>query len=81
MRRRGFLRALGAGLLAAPLAVEAQPIRKLPRVGVLITANPRLYDAFVDELRRLGYVDARTSSSSSAMPKDGSSAFPPSRRT
>ena len=59
MKRRTFLSGLSAGMLAAPLAVEAQPMRKLPRVGILITANPRLYDPFVDELRRLGYVDGQ----------------------
>jgi ABC-type uncharacterized transport system substrate-binding protein len=59
MDRRRFLLTSLAGTLAAPLAVEAQPMGKLPRVGVLITANPRLYDAFVEELRRLGYVDGQ----------------------
>ena len=58
MDRRRFLLTSLAGA-AAPLGAEAQPMRKLPQVGILITANPRLYDAFVEELRRLGYVDGQ----------------------
>jgi len=57
--RRAFLGTLTGGLLATPLAARAQQMRKVWRVGVLVTANPRLYDGFVDELRRLGYVDGQ----------------------
>ena len=57
--RRGFIRALAGGLLAAPVAAQAQPAGKVWQVGVLVTANPRIYDSFVDELRRLGYVDGQ----------------------
>src|SRR6266852_4057017 len=57
--RRAFLGTLTGGLLAAPLAAEAQQAGKVSRVGVLVTANPRLYDGFVDELHRLGYVDGQ----------------------
>jgi putative tryptophan/tyrosine transport system substrate-binding protein len=46
-------------LLAAPLAVEAQATGKLWRVGILVTANPRVYDSFVDELRELAYIDGQ----------------------
>jgi putative ABC transport system substrate-binding protein len=46
-------------LLLMVCVAGAQPIGKVPRVGILITANPRLYDPFVEELRRLGYVDGR----------------------
>ena len=35
MDRRAFLSALTGGLLAAPLAAEAQPARKVYRIGVL----------------------------------------------
>jgi putative ABC transport system substrate-binding protein len=59
MDRRAFL-ALGAGgLLAVPAVAEGQQAGKVSRVGVLVTANPRLYDGFVDELHRLGYVDGQ----------------------
>jgi len=46
-------------LLLMPCAAGAQPTGKRPRVGVLITANPRLYDPFVEELRRLGWIDGQ----------------------
>jgi len=46
-------------LLLMVCVAGAQPMGKLPRVGILITANPRLYDPFVEELRRLGYVDGQ----------------------
>src|SRR5882724_10019872 len=59
MDRRVFIGTLVSGLLAAPLAAEAQQAGKVWRVGVLVTANPRVYDGFVDELRRLGYVDGQ----------------------
>ena len=47
-------------LLLMAWAAGVQPTGKLPRVGVLITANPRLYDGFVEELRGLGYVDGQS---------------------
>jgi putative ABC transport system substrate-binding protein len=59
MGRRTFLGTLTGGLLAAPLAGEAQQAGRVWRVGILATANPRVYDASIDELRRLGYVDGR----------------------
>src|SRR5260370_1949241 len=59
MDRRAFIGALAGGLLAAPRGVGAQQAGKVWRVGVLVTANPRVYDGFVDELRRLGYVDGQ----------------------
>ena len=59
MNRRRFLLTSLAGAFAAPLAAEAQPMGKRPRVGILVTANPRLYDPFVEELRSLGYLDGQ----------------------
>ena len=49
-------------LLAAPLAVEAQPSGKVPRIGYLCThpcGGPR-HQAFVQSLEALGHVDGRT---------------------
>ena len=49
------------GLLAAPLAAEAQPSNKVPVVGMLTPApgpSP-LFDAFRLGLRELGYVENR----------------------
>jgi ABC-type uncharacterized transport system substrate-binding protein len=58
MDRRAFL-AGAAALLAAPLAAEAQPAGKIPRIGYLsLESSPAQYlEAFHDGLRRLGYVD------------------------
>jgi putative ABC transport system substrate-binding protein len=50
------------GLLAAPLAAEAQPAGKVPRIGYLAlnpTANPHLHEAFRQGLRDLGYIEGR----------------------
>ena len=41
MDRRAFLGTLAGGLLAAPLAAEAQEGRKVPRIGVLWPNPPR----------------------------------------
>src|SRR4051812_40101405 len=57
MDRRTLLGALTGGLVVAPLAGKAQPIRKLPRIGVIgerSSADPFL-TAFRQGLRDLGY--------------------------
>jgi putative tryptophan/tyrosine transport system substrate-binding protein len=63
MERHEFIVTLGVALLAAPLAAEAQPAGKIPRLcfltfslGIpLSTFNP-----FFQRLRDLGYVDGQT---------------------
>ncbi len=58
MKRRGFLSALSAGLLAAPLAAEAQQAGKVYRVGWLATfTEPR--STFREAMRELGYVEGK----------------------
>ena len=60
MDRREFLGTIAGGLLAAPLAAEAQQARKVPRVGFLVLArNPGVEDSFPRGLRDLGYVEGR----------------------
>ena len=62
MERRTFLALLPGSLLAAPLAAEAQPTGKVPRIGYLAlqpAANPHLHEAFRQGLRDLGYVERR----------------------
>jgi len=59
--RRVFVGSLTGGLLAAPLAAEAQPAAKVPRIGVLGSGSradlsPRL-DPFRQGLRELGWVE------------------------
>src|SRR5687767_8499539 len=61
MERRAFL-AGSVALLAAPLAAEAQPSGKMPRVGVLANgsaATSRPVDAFRGGLRDFGYVEGQ----------------------
>ncbi|MFI5373189.1 MAG: ABC transporter substrate-binding protein [Candidatus Rokuibacteriota bacterium] len=65
MPRRAFMAAIAGGLLAAPLAAEAQPAGKVPLIGLLDYSSPdpaRLnwWKAFRDALRELGYVEGRS---------------------
>jgi putative tryptophan/tyrosine transport system substrate-binding protein len=59
-RRREFIRLIG-GAAAWPLAARAQQSRKLPRVGVLVSASPPhpFADAFRRGLRALGYTEGQ----------------------
>ena len=62
MERRAFISGITGGLLAAPLAAEAQQAAKIPRIGYLanrLAANPDQQGAFLQGLRDLGYVDGR----------------------
>jgi putative ABC transport system substrate-binding protein len=62
MNRREFIGALAGGLVAAPLAAEAQQAAKIARIGYLsinLAANPHLREAFLQGLRDLGYVEGR----------------------
>ncbi len=67
MRIRAALAvALALGVLAAPLAAEAQPAGKVPRVGLLTPfsgSDPqiqRYLDVFRQALRELGYVEGQS---------------------
>jgi putative tryptophan/tyrosine transport system substrate-binding protein len=60
--RREFIGTLAGGLLAAPLAAEAQQAAKIARIGYLagnLAAAPRLEEALRQGLRDLGYVEGR----------------------
>ena len=62
MNRRAFLSILSGGLLAAPLAAEAQQPSKIARIGYLspnLATSPHLREAFRQGLRDLGYVEGR----------------------
>lgn len=50
---------LAGGLLASPLVVEAQAADRTPLVGVLDNGVPRLFTAFREGLRELGYVEGQ----------------------
>jgi len=65
MDRRSFLCGLTLGTLAAPLAAEGQRAGKVPRIGVLVPAEPASptepnVAAFRQALRELGYVEGQT---------------------
>jgi putative ABC transport system substrate-binding protein len=63
MERRAFLAGTSAVLLAAPLAAEAQQVRKVHRIGFIGNANPtegRIpVDALRQGLRELGWVEGQ----------------------
>ena len=66
MNRRAFISGMAGGLLAAPLAAEAQQARAVPRLGMLLTGSPsdmrqsRELDALAKKLGELGWVEGRT---------------------
>jgi len=63
MNRRTFIANLGFGLLAAPLAAEAQQPGNVPRVGILLLSDASkqtVGNPFREGLRELGYVEGRT---------------------
>src|SRR6266508_2898692 len=64
MDRRTFLGTLAAGLLATPVAAEAQ-VAKVFRIGILGQFAPKtlessnLWDALLQGLREFGYVEGQ----------------------
>ncbi len=64
MNRRMFLGTLAGGLLAAPLAAQAQQAGKVPRIGVIVPVEPESptepnLAAFRQTLRELGYAEGQ----------------------
>ena len=61
--RKGIVVILTLGVLSVPLAADAQPVAKVPRVGYVLGASPatagHLAQAFVQGLRELGYVESQ----------------------
>jgi putative ABC transport system substrate-binding protein len=62
MDRRTFISTVTLGLLAAPLAAEAQPGAKVPRIGFLavVSRSEPGIRAFEEQLQKLGYVGSRS---------------------
>jgi putative tryptophan/tyrosine transport system substrate-binding protein len=58
MDRRTFL-AIAGGLLAAPLAAEAQQVGKVARVGYLDLTRNEFFEAFKQQLRGLGWIEGQ----------------------
>ena len=64
MDRRRFLLSSLAGVLAAPLAAEAQRVGKVYRIGYLAVTAPvpatlPIWEAFQEGLRERGYVEGQ----------------------
>ena len=64
MERRRFMAVMAGGLLAGPLAAEAQPAGKVYRIGLLdySTSDPgrqAWWNAFLQRMRELGYVEGQ----------------------
>src|SRR4029077_4081329 len=60
MDRRAFISGVTLGLLAAPLAVEAQQAGTVPRIGYLgISPDMEVVELFRQGLRELGRVDGQ----------------------
>jgi putative ABC transport system substrate-binding protein len=65
VHRRVFVRTLALGLLAAPLAAEAQQAGKVARVGYLspgteVNAPTSDLNVLWQDLRDLGWIEGRT---------------------
>jgi putative ABC transport system substrate-binding protein len=64
MRRRKFIAALGGAAIAGPIAAATQQPVGVPRIGLLMGADPRKeatkLDAFRRALAKLGYIDGQT---------------------
>ena len=62
MRRRDFIKVIGGGAAAWPLAARAQRMA-VPVIGYLAAGNPnseaRLHDAFIKGLAKIGYEDGK----------------------
>src|SRR5271168_3655140 len=64
MRRREFIAFVAGAAAALPFGLQAQEAAPIPRIGVLgpeaADEAEILWDAFRDELHRLGYVEGKT---------------------
>jgi putative ABC transport system substrate-binding protein len=64
MERRTFLAMLPGGLLAAPLAADAQAPAKVPRIGFLLGPTPAVSAPYLEDFRQglhdLGYVEGQS---------------------
>jgi putative ABC transport system substrate-binding protein len=64
IRTIGLIVTLALGLLAGPLPAEAQQVKKVPRIGILVAGSPSAdaawIEAFRQGLRKLGYVEGHS---------------------
>jgi hypothetical protein len=71
--RRAFLGTVAGGLLAAPLAAEAQPAGKVYRIGALTLnvidpSSPGVFEGFLRGLRERGWLVGQNVTISGATP-------------
>jgi putative ABC transport system substrate-binding protein len=62
IQRRTFMALVSGGLLAAPLAAEAQQARRMPKIGVLTLNSPAVLpgeEFFWERMRELGWVEGQ----------------------
>ena len=59
MERRWFIEVIAGGLVAAPLAAEAQPAKKVYRIGYLSAGQPTPATNLLQGLVDLGHVEGR----------------------
>src|SRR5262245_10739213 len=59
IKRRAFITLLGGAAAAWPIAVRAQQLSKLPRIGFLQRIQNENVVAFIQALREAGYVDGQ----------------------
>jgi putative ABC transport system substrate-binding protein len=57
--RRGFIGTLAGGILATPLTAEAQPARRVYKVGILAAEATPAIQSFRQGLHDLGYVEGQ----------------------
>jgi hypothetical protein len=79
-----FHAALAAALVVVvavhPLAIEAQQVGKVWRIGFISVAYMRIEDVFFRHLKDLGYFEGQNLVVERATPKDVRSVFPNLRR-
>jgi putative ABC transport system substrate-binding protein len=80
MERRTFMALVSGGLLAAPLAAEAQEAGRVYQIGVLppgpISPRMHLWNAFREGLRELGYVEGHNITLVIRSPEQGPEQLP-----
>jgi len=59
MDRRVFVQILVGGIIAAPLLAHSQAAKRIWRIGILDLGLPRLFAAFRESMRDLGYADGQ----------------------
>jgi putative tryptophan/tyrosine transport system substrate-binding protein len=77
MRRRDVIAMLGSAAAAWPLGARAQQPSTIRRIGLLdYSVRPRLWDAFRQRMRELGYVEGKTVAFESRCAEDKADRLP-----